>query len=249
MIPAGRTPGAATGCEAPLVVPRSAVPYALLQRTGMQRWNLRRSRLSRIPLLRYETSLVFLESRMRRARVTSAFGASIAADLGQLRPHLPERVTSVLDIGCGIAGIDVALHRHYGGDLRIHLLDRTQTDPAAFAYGMGAAERFYNSLDAARDLLVANGVSPDRLSLWEAAPDFTFPAQVTFDLVISLLSWGHHYPIETYLGPVRAAMRPGGRVIVDVRKGTGGEETLRDAFTDVVVIATTDKHRRLVATR
>jgi SAM-dependent methyltransferase len=192
---------------------------------------------------------VFLEARLRGASVGSAYADAVAADYAEIAACLPEHVDAVLDIGCGMAGIDVLLYRHYrrAPDLRIHLFDRSGTDVAAFRYGMGAADRFYSSLTAARALLVDNGVPEAQISLWEASAPMPIPDEQTFDLVISLLSWGHHYPVETYLAEVQRRLRPGGRVILDVRRETGGEDALRTAFSDVQVVAVTGKHTRCVA--
>src|SRR5690606_38151004 len=50
------------------------------------------------------------------------------------------------------------------------------------------------------------------------------------DSVVSLISWGWHYPVSTYLEPVRSALPPGGRLILHIRPRTGGEEELRRYF-------------------
>lgn len=38
------------------------------------------------------------------------------------------------------------------------------------------------------------------------------------DLVISLVSWGFHFPVSTYLDQVHDLLREGGRLILDLRK-------------------------------
>lgn len=143
-----------------------------------------------------------------------------------------------------MAGIDALLYRHYGGRADLYLLDRTQTDGAAFTYGMGAVERFYNALGLARGLLVANGVPAAQITLLEAVPGFTLPPELRFDLVISLISWGYHYPVETYLDQVHAALNPGGHLILDVRKGHGGEDALRRKFGALHIIHEDSKQAR-----
>lgn len=65
-----------------------------------------------------------------------------------------------------------------------------------------------------------------------------FPSQ-TFDVVVSLLSWGFHYPISTY------APRCSGVMVVDVRKGTNGEGDLRK-YGDLTVVHEAQKYRRVV---
>ena len=43
-------------------------------------------------------------------------------DYHGLLPYLPDKVASILDIGCGVAGIDVLLYHHYQNP-EIHLMD------------------------------------------------------------------------------------------------------------------------------
>jgi len=71
----------------------------------------------------------------------------------------------------------------------------------------------------------------------------------TVDLVVSLISWGFHYPVPVYLDQVRALLRPGGRVILDVRKETDGRAQLEARFPGVTTISETRKKERVVAER
>ena len=45
--------------------------------------------------------------------------------------------------------------------------------------------------------------------------------------IVSMRSWCYLYPIETYIDVVRTALRPGGRLLVDVNKKQGGLVALR----------------------
>jgi SAM-dependent methyltransferase len=151
-----------------------------------------------------------------------------------------------MDIGCGLAGIDVFLCRHYGPELELALLDREGRSPTFHGFREQAA--FYNSLAAARALLCANGVPGGRVRTYDADRD-GFPDGGGFDLVISLLSRGFHYPVTTYLPPVVRSLAPGGRLIIDVRHGTDGEAQLAAAFGRAPApIAQAARHRRLVVT-
>ena len=49
------------------------------------------------------------------------------------------------------------------------------------------------------------------------------------DIVMSLLSWGFHYPIEVYSSTVRQLLKPGGRLILTIRAGKGLELKLERA--------------------
>lgn len=230
-------------------IPDASLPYILLQRTNLQRLNPKLYRgLRKLPL-HYESWLLGVEARLRGAAIKAAFLANIAEEYASLKPHLPASAKNILDVGCGIAGIDVPLYEHYAGDTHITLLDRTGVDDAAFSYGMGAEERFYNSLDLARAFLVENGVKADHITLMEVVPGFTLPADARFDLVVSLISWGYHYPVATYLDQVYNALNPGGRVILDIRKGYGSETELERKFGRLRIIYENDKQMRCLLIR
>lgn len=64
---------------------------------------------------------------------------------------------------------------------------------------------------------------------WPPDPGLTIPCE----LIYSNCSWGHHYPIETYLDLARRSLRAGGVLIVDLRRGEKaehGERVLGDHF-------------------
>jgi SAM-dependent methyltransferase len=245
----------------PITVPRAAVPFILMQRTQHVAF-LRSQRAMRLFLAadrllggdgrdvfgsRCFRPAVRLEGALRSRAIRRRYAMEIDAELGQLRPHLPARCRGILDVGCGVAGIDAALYRYYAADApRLHLLDRTATAGRIY-YGFHHAGAFYNSLHVARALLVANGVPTDRIHLIEAEPQFSIAPDSTVDLVVSLISWGFHYPVAAYLERVHALLAPGGRLILDVRGGTGGEAELRQRFQRVEPVAVHPRWSRLVA--
>jgi SAM-dependent methyltransferase len=108
---------------------------------------------------------------------------------------------------------------------------------------------YYNALEASTAVLRRNHVPTDVFRTLDAA-DGAFP-KGPLDLVISLASWGFHYPLRTYLDQVHRALAPGGRLILDVRRDLGQHEKLAQRFTDLELIATAwnDKADRLRATK
>lgn len=236
---------------AALTIPDAALPYILFQRAYL-RMPVTRVYRQLDKLLPFPTPLynwaVALEARFGQTQIKARYDDELRSDYAVLQQALPAGCTAVLDIGCGMAGIDVFLQRHYAPQaLAFALLDRTEVAPAIY-YLFKPAGAFYNSLEVARELLIANGIASDAIQLLEAAADFRIPTASTFDLVLSLLSWGYHYPVETYLASVQARLRPGGVVILDVRKRTDGIDRLRQAFRRVEVLQENVKHYRIVAT-
>ena len=155
---------------------------------------------------------------------------------------------AILDIGCGVAGIDAMLARHYaqlGKHIDFYFLDKTEINEKVY-YGLEKTASYYNSLDVARNLVSANGVESKRIHTQEVSGSPIFPG-TQFDVVISLISWGFHYPVETYLNEVNTLLKPGGKLIIDIRKGTGGNKQLEAKFiTTATRIADAQKHERFL---
>ena len=173
-----------------------------------------------------------------RGDLKKLYSADVSQDFELLRPHLPPHASATLDIGCGMAGIDALLFGHYGNPA-IHLLDGTgHTDVRILFH---PEMKPYNSMPIARKLLEMNGVAGDRIFEWPPDPKAAVPQ---CDLVLSLLSWGFHYPVTTYLALAEKVLSPDGRLILDVRKGFRGMETIAQRFDLVSVISSTVKADR-----
>lgn len=146
----------------------------------------------------------------------------------------------ILDIGCGMAGIDVFLAKHYGKGARITLCDKQGLSKKINAGFNPRAEDFahYHDFAAAIALLKANKVPFNRIDRCIDLHQDPFPED-EFDVVISLLSWGFHYPISTY------RPKSAGVVIADIRRGTDGEKEL-EAYGELTVVHEAKKYRRVV---
>jgi len=165
-----------------------------------------------------------------------------------IRDYLPDSAKAILDVGCGLAGIDVLLYQHYKSrGINLHLLDKEGISEKVY-YGFNPEAAHYNSLLLAREFLKLNGVFIDRVSTYGIETE-GFPSQCKFDVVISLYSWGYHYPVSTYLESVRTSLASDGIIILDVREGTDGKDQLAKHFTvcQDICIGSED-NRRILAT-
>lgn len=169
-------------------------------------------------------------------------------DFNQIKPHLPTACLSTLDIGCGIGGIDILLYRHYNESIIMCLLDGNR-DPTSVEYGFSEKQHIYNSLDVTEKLLIENGVSSGDLIILEADKNNTIEVSNDFDLIISLFSWGFHYPISTYIEEVIKLIHKHSYLIIDIRKGTDGLNTLAKYFEKTVIIDEGYKHYRVVISK
>jgi len=83
--------------------------------------------------------------------------------------YLPEKCTSVLDIGCGLGFTDLCIFEHYGSKAKIqfYLFDKSEfTDNLYFGFEDKAA--FYNDLGLAKMLLTDYGLSSQDVTTIEA---------------------------------------------------------------------------------
>lgn len=184
------------------VIPNSAVKYILLQRTDIQRYRKVAQKL-RIPLSLH----CFLETFFSRQKIKRGFIKSILDDYESIKSYLPSNASRILDIGSGVAGIDVMLYRHYGkgSNIEFFLLDRTEENRDIY-YGFRREGAFYNSLDVAKLMLLLNGIKEQNIHLLNATSDYRINVS-NIDLVISLLSWGFHYPISVYIEQVYRSLK------------------------------------------
>jgi SAM-dependent methyltransferase len=109
----------------------------------------------------------------------------------RLKPFLPTNITSVLDIGCGLGGMDIFLYRDY--QPKITFLDRDGLDDH-IKYGYNDSSHKYNLLSETQRFVEMYGVSG---ATYVNIDQGLFPSD-EFDLTISLLAMGYHFPLETY---------------------------------------------------
>lgn len=122
----------------------------------------------------------------------------------------PQRVA---DIGCGYAMFDMFLAQDFG--CHLVLIDLEQNDHRHFGFqDEGAA---YSNLGVARRFLTDNGVSDGAIQTLN--PDSADLGKVRdLDYAFSFISCGFHYPWQTYREFFETALRPGGSVILDIRR-------------------------------
>jgi SAM-dependent methyltransferase len=135
---------------------------------------------------------------------------------------LPE-YKSILDIGSGLGGVDIVI-ANYTNISTINIiegdgdLENRQTN-----YHQNIQPWCDRKL--ARSLIVRNVSKDVVVNDYPPDPSLTIDA----DLIISLKSWGHHYPVGVYIDLVKRSLQPGGRVIMDIRWRKGdGRQTMQD---------------------
>ena len=191
--------------------------------------------------------MVQWESWIAKSRIHQRYTQDIQRDYEGIQKYLPQKAGAILDIGCGVGGIDIFLYQHYI-DLcpSMVLLDKTQVSQPLF-YGFQNLPSFYNSLTLAKDFLIQNGVPPQKIYTEEARHDEPTLFKNKFDLILSIRSWGFHYPVGTYLDGVDRALAEDGVLILDIRNETGGEDEIQKRFGAIQTIHYSKNFFRIVA--
>jgi len=169
------------------------------------------------------------------------FEAKIDRDFSMIESWLPARMDSVLDIGCGMGGIDILIQRNRFVK-RIYLIDGDGTGEKR--NGFSHEMKPWNDVREAKQFIAGN---VSNCTVYDK-----IPTRFLVDLVISLKSWGHHYPVCTYLPLVKRSLHPAGHVIMDIRKihKEIGLRTMSDNdFRFLSCIYETEKSERMVFDR
>ena len=150
--------------------------------------------------------------------------------LDTIQAYLPSSPSATLDIGAGLGGIDLTLYHHFDSSPTLYLLDKEGVSPTRHGGYHVSAKDFphYHSFQCTRSFLEDNGVPAEKIKTIDISTS-PFPAE-NFDLVMSLLSWGFHFSVDTYIDDVYRQLNKGGRLIIDIRKGTDGIEVLGRIF-------------------
>ena len=171
-----------------------------------------------------EACLRLQRTRYQKDAITEdSVTAEIRADLDSFLGFVPAGASRWLDVGCGMALVDVALFQAVRARgvprCTVYLMDRTRVDKDKRLVGYGAVDDFgfYSDFGRVEELLELNGAPKDSFVFLDA-PEFP-PDSERLDLVLSRISWCFHYPYEVYADAAHRALRPGGALIVDCRKG------------------------------
>ena len=166
-------------------------------------------------------------------RAADAVDADAERIAYMVAPHIKSkrRGQSVLDIGCGIGLASLGVFGVLGNKAAYYLLDKDEVDDKPKGKYHNSAESFGASgcLDVAHDLLKSAGFEEvyKRDIVHDGWPRRTKNSNMLrFDVIISTLSCGFHYPVATYATQIRKSVRGSGIVVLDVRK-----EALDEAIT------------------
>jgi ubiquinone/menaquinone biosynthesis C-methylase UbiE len=186
--------------------------------------------------------ILLQRTQLNKKATPEQIEADFRKDFDTYKDFLPENLGTVVDIGSGI-GVQNILLREKFPDSYIQMIDKTREENEIW-YGFKEKGAFYNSMTAAERLMKANDCAKN-MNFQEVTPNNQICMKDnSVDLVTSFISWGFHYPVETYLDEVIRVMKPGASLIIDVRHNTDGHVKLSSVFESVRVIAGYKKYYR-----
>ena len=154
----------------------------------------------------------------------------------------------IADIGSGIGGYHKEWLRNFPNSA-VLLIDQTKFSFTSLFYGHGKSERYYNNLALAKKFLLYGGhVTPKQIHLID-----TRSYKEKFEdseIVISFISLGFHYPLETYWDRIWSSPKVQ-ILLLDVRIDSQSEkfllEELNIEFRGEKISSSTKSHRWAVS--
>jgi hypothetical protein len=145
---------------------------------------------------------------LRADALEEAYMRDMALLYDNIAPHLPDEASTVMDVGCGLGGINVLTAARYP-TATFMLLDKDGSKGSKIGWHH-SADVFgcYNHMEDTVAFLRGRGVKN------VLHPCDGVSGSVTVDVVYSFLSWGFHYPLSTYRIKAKT-------LIVDLRRGKG----------------------------
>ncbi len=151
-----------------------------------------------------QINLILAQRTDLHTLVTQHYEETCKQEAASIAPFVSEYDT-VLDIGAGLGGYWKFIPKPKALDL----LDYNQVD-TKITYGLQEKGEAYNLTDETRRFL--GDIVRDQYDVLIERP------HGPYDIIVSLLSWGYHYPWSTYADLVHEILVANGLLILDVRK-------------------------------
>lgn len=132
----------------------------------------------------------------------------------QLKPK------NVLELGAGLGRVSVYLRYVYGwDDTHFWLLDGDSGErQIAHVQKEVSGEHFYNSIIAAREFCIANGLREPYLHMLNAEDNDWLDHIPEIDLVCSFKAMGFHWPLGHHLELIYPKLAPGALLTFEIRR-------------------------------
>ena len=133
-------------------IDNKAIPFILRQRTQyIKKSYLHRiiARFIRLFDNRNFESMIKANLFLSMNDIKSEYFKDMVSEYESIESELPLTIENVLDIGSGIAGLDILISSHYNNKIEVCLLDKSSIDKDLH-YGYEKKGSFYNSLSLSK---------------------------------------------------------------------------------------------------
>lgn len=167
-------------------------------------------------------------------KINKKFFKDMNKEYQDLKKYIPSDIKSVIDIGSGIGAINIFLNRYHPTIREFILVDKNFiSKKVRYGFVSGTTEG-YNKLAITKKFLMSNGIDSEKIFLFDFTND-KLPTK-KYDLVISLISMGYHYPIENYLNYLKKNSTKNTVFIFDIADQFISFEDLKSIFEEIVII-------------
>jgi SAM-dependent methyltransferase len=167
-----------------------------------------------------------LNTNSSQSEIDNALSIMVEKDFNMIEEYLPKECTKSLDIGCGLALINIPIYNRYKND--VYLLDKTELDTTKIS-GFNKEYKCYNSMDAAKEILQQNKINESKIHLKETT-NYEDLYSNKFDIISSFLSCGWHFHVSTYIDLMYKTLSDNGVLILDIRHNTDQLNTIEQKF-------------------
>lgn len=145
--------------------------------------------------------------------VQKDYEQDLKKEFNQMLEFLPEHCNRIIDIGCGIAGIDYFFNIKYDNPV-FYLIDaKISSRRKKIKYGFSDVKSYYNSFRALKEFLDKNNFQNYHLC------DIKKQLPVDqVDIILSLFAAGFHFSIKKYIEYINNCLLKDGILIIDIRK-------------------------------
>jgi len=202
------------------------------------------------------------DCRSKRQKLRRFDGEDLYNDLviiyNEFSKYLPSSVSNVLDVGCGLGYIDVVINDNLN-DCNFYMFDAMNT------VNVTQVRDFYSNLKLTKKFMVEHGVDADSIFLVDASKTGMdrsinkdpkcFSSIPKMDLVVSMYSWGWHFPLEKYIKEVSDITSKDGLLVLECKNQSGPistadrEVVLNSNGFDLIDVAGEERRHRIIARR
>ena len=158
-----------------------------------------------------------------------------------IKNFLPSNASNILDIGCGLAILDIFLAQNYEKP-NFFLIDKNKVD-LKIKYGFSKNYESYNNLNETKKILLANNILDEQIFLNNAEEKIDINKKM--DLVLSIKSMAFHYPLENYLDLLKRVCTKNTEFIFDISTERYQLDSLSQYFEKINVIYEEDSQHPL----